>query len=81
MKLPFLWLATSRVAEPLQQQPTKQASQPLFTAQDSNDRTTFSRFFYLFNPLSFAQPRHNLVCKVKDTTKEVILSTICNGCM
>lgn len=30
----------------------------------------FPRFLYLFNHSSFAQPRHNLVCKVKSVTKE-----------
>lgn len=30
----------------------------------------FPRFLYLFNHSSFAQPRHNLVCKVKSMAKE-----------
>lgn len=69
IKLPFLWSTANWTTLPSSLECIKQASCLSAHCPGHNDRMTFPRFFYLFNH-SFAQPRHNLVCKVKGMAKE-----------
>lgn len=69
-KFPFLSSTTNWATWPRSLECIKQASCPSAQCPEHNIRIAFPRFFYLFNHASFAQPRCNLICKVKSMAKE-----------